>query len=159
MISVLIFGFLWWSSISEPRWQRDRVQQCTNLWWDISRKLLVMMKKMLDLKRALRLEYQCNLSHRSLARWWQWQWWWRWWGYLFTCIKIHILDESSLLTLIIFRIAEIGMQRLSQCKKQSAHFQLYKHLGSLDNQLFFQKSWTDCLDNKDAVLATEHSGG
>ena len=55
---------------------------------------------------------------------------------IFTCIKIHILDESSLLTLIIFRIAEIGMQRLSQCKKQSAHFQLYKHLGSLDNQLF-----------------------
>ena len=29
MISVLIYGFLWWSSISEPRWQRDRVQQCT----------------------------------------------------------------------------------------------------------------------------------
>ena len=29
MISVLMFGFLWWSSISEPRWQRDRVQQCT----------------------------------------------------------------------------------------------------------------------------------
>ena len=80
---------------------------------------------------------------------------------IFTCIKvpIHILDASSLLTLIIFRIAEIGMQRLSQCKKQSAHFQLYKHLGSLDNQLFFQKSWTNCLDNKDAVLATEHSGG
>ena len=25
---VLVFGFLWWSS--EPRWQRDRVQQCTD---------------------------------------------------------------------------------------------------------------------------------
>ena len=33
MISVLMFGFLWWSSISEPRWQRDRVQQCTSPRW------------------------------------------------------------------------------------------------------------------------------
>ena len=29
MISVLIFGCIWWSSVSEPRWQRDRVQQWT----------------------------------------------------------------------------------------------------------------------------------
>ena len=31
MITVLIFGGLWWSSISEPRWQRDSVQQCTTI--------------------------------------------------------------------------------------------------------------------------------
>ena len=35
-----MFWCLWWSSISEPKWQRDRVQQCTSCnrtWTCISR--------------------------------------------------------------------------------------------------------------------------
>ena len=49
-------------------YENKQKKGCIYIWWDILRKLLVMMMKMLDLKRALRLEYQCNLSHRSLAR-------------------------------------------------------------------------------------------